>query len=514
MTAIGLALCSGALLVVSFPRFNLYPLAWAAFVPLFFAIETRKPAKAFLFGWLCGLVYFFGTLSWVTLSMRDYGGLSPWISFMAMFLLIAYLSIYVGLFSAFIQACANQKSGLLFFTPALWGVLEWAKGHVFTGFPWASLAYSQTPFLPMIQIADFGSIYAVGFVVMLVNRGLYLGLRPCFGSRPPSRKIDWKPLGIACVFFLLSLAYGFFRLSEPPDNAASLRVSVVQGNVAQDQKWDRAFQDETLETYERLSLSTLESEEKPVLILWPEAALPFVFGSEPRYELRLRKLVDEKKVHLLLGAPSLRRDASGKLALRNSAFHFSPEKTDIARYDKLHLVPFGEYVPLSNLLFFIEKLVEGAGDFVPGETATVFDLGESRVGAVICFEVIFPEVVRQFVQKGAVVMTTLTNDAWFGTSAAPFQHFSMVQFRAIENRVPFARAANTGISGFIDAQGRVLQTSPLFVEAAATETLFHRKRTSLYTQWGDFFAALCAIITGGILVIKLLQKVRRKPDAI
>ncbi|MFQ5589276.1 MAG: apolipoprotein N-acyltransferase [Nitrospiria bacterium] len=513
LTAIVLALSAGTLLVASFPRFDLYPLAWLAFVPLFFAIEGRKPTQAFLLGGFFGLVYFFGTLSWVTLSMRNYGGLSPWLSFTAMFLLVAYLSVYVGFFTALLQACARlTEGGLLFFTPALWVVLEWAKGHFFTGFPWASLAYSQTPFLSIIQIADFGGIYVVGFVMMLVNRAFYLSLRPCFHGTFRWRALSWKPLGVAGAFFLLTLGYGLFRLSEPVNHGRSLRVAVIQGNIAQDQKWDRAFQEETLNIYERLSLSTLNDEEKPNLLLWPEAVLPFVFGSEPGHERRLRHFVDEQNIPLILGAPSMRREDTEKLTLRNSAFYFSPETEQIGRYDKLHLVPFGEYVPLPKLLFFIGKLVEGVGDFLPGETATVFDLGKTRVAAVICFEVIFPEVVRQFVQNGAVIMTTLTNDAWFGTSSAPFQHFSMVQFRAIENRIPFARAANTGISGFIDAKGRVLQTSPLFVEATATETLFRRTQTTLYTQWGDFFAALCAIITAIILVIEFFN--RRKHDAL
>ncbi len=512
LISIGLALFSGGLLVLSFPNYNLYPLAWIAFVPLFFAIEGHQPTHAFVISWLSGLVYFGGTLSWLSFTLKEYGAFSAFTSFVIFFLLIAYLSLYVGFFCALIQKYTYRKSPLLLFTPALWIVLEWAKGHFLSGFPWASLAYSQTPFLPIIQIADFGSIYAVGFVIMLVNRGIYLGIRPFFESRTRARRISWKPLGIVCIPFLLSLGYGLFRLSEPIEDAQTFRVSVIQGNIAQDQKWDHAFLDKTVQTYEDLSLIALNNETPPALILWPETALPWVFGTESRHETNLHRFVDEKKVHLILGAPSIKREISGKLELRNSAFHFSPQKTDVKQYDKRHLVPFGEYVPFANRLSFIRKWVEGAGDFYPGTMATVFDLATLRVGSVICFEVIFPEVVRQFVQNGAVLMTNLTNDAWFGDSAAPYQHFSMIQFRAIENRVPFARAANTGISGFIDAQGRILQQTALFVETTATETLSSRTQESLYTQWGDFFPALCGMIAL-IILIKIFIK-GRKPHAL
>ncbi len=452
------------------------------------------------------MVYFGGTLYWVTISIREYGGYSGLTSLLILFLLVTYLSVYTGLFCALIQWHTPDDNTLLIFTPALWVVLEWAKGHFFTGFPWASLAYSQTAFLPIIQIADFGGIYAVGFVIMFVNRTVYVTLRRRFDTAPHSRVRIWKPLLIGLTVFLMTLVYGYVRLSEPEDHPMSLTVSVVQGNIPQDQKWDRAFQDQTLETYEQLSLSTLQADHKPKLILWPESALPFVFNSEPDYEAHFRRFSNEKEVHLVIGAPSLGRDASGKLGLRNSAFYFSPGQTQFDQYDKQHLVPFGEYIPFANQLGFMKKLVQGSGDFFPGQTATLFPLGEHPVGTVICFEVIFPEIVRQFVQKGAVLMTNITNDAWFGTSSAPFQHFSMVIFRAIENRVGFARAANTGISGFIDAQGRVLQQTRLFTKSTATARLKPRNQTTLYTRWGDFFALLCGMITGIILLLNILKR--------
>ncbi len=510
----GLALLSGFLLALSFPDTNLYPLAWFAFIPLFFAIRSQNPPKAFLLAWLTALVYFCGTLYWVTISLQFYGGISPFVSTLVMLLLVAYLSLYLGLFAWILQYISKEhEKGLLLFAPALWVVLEWLKGHLLTGFPWASLAYSQSDFLPMIQIADFGSLYSVGFVMMLVNRALYLTILKKIDHSFFIQSISWKSIAFALSIFFCALFYGFFRLSQPMTNGETIRVSVIQGNIAQNQKWDQAFKDQTTQTYVDLSLSTLKNNgNRPDLIVWPEAATPFIFGTEHATEALFQEFVHDKKVHLLFGSPSLESRPSGEIRLHNSAFLLSPEQVDISQYDKLHLVPFGEYIPMPNLLFFIDKLVQDIGDFFPGTQATVFEIENKKIGTVICFEVIFPELVRRFVQNGASLMTTLSNDAWFGTSSAPTQHFSMVVFRAVENRVPFARAANTGISGFIDAQGHILHQSNLFVEATATSTLSLRQTETLYSQFGDFFAGFCAMITA-ILLLRSHFK-RRIRDAL
>lgn len=510
----GLALLSGALLALSFPSANVYPLAWFAFIPLFIAIRAQTPAKAFLLACMTGWVYFCGTLYWVTISMQIYGGMSAWLSTLVMLLLVAYLSLYLGLFAWILQYVAKEnEKALLLLSPALWVVLEWIKGHAFTGFPWASLAYSQSHFLPIIQVADIGSIYSVGFVMMLVNRALYLGMLKKIDPSFFIHQISWKSVVFALSIFLCTLVYGVFRLSEPMSEGETIRVSVIQGNIAQNQKWDQAFKEQTIQTYADLSLSTLKDEgDRPDLIVWPEAATPFIFGTEHAIETQFREFVQDNKVLLLFGSPSIATKPSGKIRLRNSAYLLSPGEAGISRYDKIHLVPFGEFIPMPNVLFFLDKLVEGIGDFSAGTQATVFDIKNKKMGTVICFEVIFPDLVRRFVQNGATLMTTLSNDAWFGTSSAPSQHFSMVIFRAIENRVPFARAANTGISGFIDAQGHVLYQSDLFVETIATETLSLRQTETLYTQFGDFFAGLCAMIMT-ILLLKTYFK-RRIQDAL
>lgn len=508
-----LPLLSGGLLSLSFSRPGFSPLAWIAFLPLFFSIAEQTPKKAFLSGWLTGLVYFGGTLYWITPTLW-HGGLPWFFSIFVSLLLISYLGLYLGLFSALLKYAIDEKGrrGLLV-APVLWVVLEWVKGHFLTGFPWASLAYSQTEFLSMIQIADFGSIYVVGFVMMFCNRALYCSLRGLFHEGSHSDGFDWQPLVLAGLVFCMSFFYGTFRLSESLETKKQISLAVIQGNIAQDKKWDRSFQRETLEVYLRLSEAVLkDSRKKPELMLWPESSLPFIFGTEAVYEKELRGFSRNMDVPLLFGAPSMGVASEGKISLRNSAYLISPDSEHVAQYDKMHLVPFGEYVPFPELLFFIKKLVQGLADFSPGDKAVIFEVGQARLGTAICFELIFPELVRRFVQNGATLMTTITNDAWFGDTSAPDQHFSMMVFRAIENRISFARAANTGISGFVDARGRVISKTTLFNEDSASATLDLRGETTLYTRFGDFFVAFCVIIALYFLCIAFMK--RRTKNAV
>lgn len=504
-----LAALSGCLLCLSFPRWELSSLAWIALIPLFFAILDQPISRAFFLGWIAGVIFFGGTLSWITFSMHNYGGI-PWgISLLLMLLLLAYLSVYFGLFAALLRYILEDRLSTLLFVPAAWTTLELIRGQLFTGFPWAHLGYSQYRFLPVIQIADIGSVYAVGFVVVLFNAALFKALRVGWEER----RIALSEIAVAVIVLALTLSYGMFRLSQPMGDGPPLSVSVVQGNIDQIQKWDTRFREETFQTYKRLSLMNLEggTVTRPELVVWPEAALPFFFEDEPGYQTALLNLSREGNFHLLFGSPAYITASSGKISLLNSAYLLSPENRLFSRYDKMHLVPFGEYVPLPSLLSFVNKMVEGVGDFIPGREAKLMEIATTKIGTVICFEVIFPEVVRQFVKNGAGLMTTITNDAWFGRSAAPYQHFSMVVFRAIENRVPFARAANTGISGFIDATGKITKQSSLFIETTLSEELLPGNRRTLYTLYGDFFVIACAIIT---LIFTLSVRLkRRKTDA-
>jgi apolipoprotein N-acyltransferase len=285
----------------------------------------------------------------------------------------------------------------------------------------------------------------------------------------------------------------------------SLSVGVVQPNIDQAVKWDIAYRDETMQRFDRLTAQLGTSAD---LIVWPEAATPFILEREKEYQLQLIAWADRAKAPILLGSPALRYYPDRRPYLLNSAYLLASDGNLLGRYDKHHLVPFGEYIPLkSSLLFFLDKLVEGIGDFKAGPGSTVLSFAPKSLGSgnpassrsvkfgvAICYEVIFPDLVRRFAANGAEFLVTITNDGWFGASSAPAQHFSMVVFRSVENHLAFARAANTGISGFVDPFGRIMQATPLFTEQALHATIPIRQSRTFYSYNGDVFAYVCVII--------------------
>ncbi|HEY5648786.1 MAG TPA: apolipoprotein N-acyltransferase [Nitrospiria bacterium] len=503
-----LSFLSGILLFFSFPRQDLGALAWVALVPLLWALDSQTPRKSFGLAYLTGLVFFLGTVHWVTNTMTRYGGMPPALSYPVMFLLVAYLALYFGFFGlllSFLRSRLNAHPVWLL-APIIWCALEFVRTHALSGFPWAALGYSQYRYLPVIQIADVTGVAGVSFLLVLVNASIAEIIR-AFGNREPIR--TWGiPALTAVLSVVLTLSYGAFRISQ--DSAATggtIRTGVVQANIPQDVKWDDAFREETISRYERLTRGLFSEEAE--LIIWPEAAMPFLLEENPAFRKRVAGLAREGKTPLLVGSPALVRNTDD-IKLTNSAYLLSGEGKTLGRYDKIHLVPFGEYIPFSSILFFIEKMVEGIGDFIPGREYTLLEIPPGRIGTVICYEVIFPGLVRKIVREGADLMTTITNDAWFGDSSAPDQHFSMVVFRAVENRISFARAANTGISGFIDRTGRILQSSPTFVMAAMAEDLPLRTQTTVFTRFGDFFSILCVIISVVLTGLIIMNQTRKE----
>jgi apolipoprotein N-acyltransferase len=489
-----LSVLSGVLLSFSFPSVGLSVLAWLGLVPLLLALaKTDDPRTAFLLGGVAGLAFFGGTVFWVTNSIYFYGGIPLVPASLITLLLCAYLALYPALFGAGLVFIGSRVPRLRFVAaPVLWTALELARTYVFTGFPWSLLGYSQYTALPVIQIADIAGVYGVSFVIVLANAAIAAFIND-------RKRII--PLVSAFAAISIVLVYGVARL-RAPGGADRIRVSVVQGNIEQDRKWDPAYQAEVLATYERITKDALTS--KPDLVIWPETATPFYFnGSGPNMvmSLDLISFVRKSGTPLLFGTPTYEVLPGRVVRLRNSAFLIYGNGTVLPPYHKIHLVPFGEYVPLKGLLFFVEKMVQAIGDFQPGWEHSVMTVPvvrgktvkDVRLSTVICYEIIFPDLVRQFVKNGAQVMTTVTNDAWFGRTAAPYQHFSMAVFRAVENRVPVARAANTGVSGFIDAQGRILGATMIFREAQDTKELVAGGIRTFYTEWGDVFAYLCCL---------------------
>lgn len=499
----GLAGLTGLLLPLCFPDFNLSWLAWIALVPLHLALGDAAPRHALRLGWLAGFLAFTGIMSWVVTAMHQYGRMPLVASYPLMWLLAAYLGLYVGLYAMVVTWLVKRMCAMApLVAPCLWVSLELLRTHLLSGLPWMLLGYSQYQQLPIIQIADITSVYGVSFLIVLVNFVLAQLLWWAWHRFHLQRTLvfPWPAPAAATVLLIASLAYGQAALDHATRaDAPSLTVGLVQPNIDQAHKWDQAYRRETLDRYANLTAQVAKDVD---LLLWPEAATPFLFEDEPVYRVEVSLLVHRHGVPLLFGSPALRRYPDGRPYLLNSAYLLSPDGQIIGRYDKRHLVPFGEYIPLhSSVLFFLDKFVEGIGDFEAGTMPAVFTPAvrpgapQPHISVVICYEVIFPDLVREFVAHGATVMTTITNDAWFGDSSAPYQHFAMVVFRAVENRVAFARSANTGISGLIDPSGRIVHATPIFTEQAARGRIPLRTTLTFYTQYGDVFAYACVIIT-------------------
>jgi apolipoprotein N-acyltransferase len=320
------------------------------------------------------------------------------------------------------------------------------------------------------------------------------------------KAFPFKEVFITAIILLGFLIYGYLRMGSVDRQMTenpSLRVGLVQGNIDQSIKWDESFQIETLKIYKRLSLKVAEA--KPGLIIWPETATPFFFQDAKEYQPLVLEIPEKTNAFLLFGSPSYRIQ-KGKVNHYNSAYLVSPAGELIGKYDKIHLVPFGEYVPMQDLLFFIGSLGEGIGDFKSGKEILNFSLPRGQFGVLICFEIIFPDLCRRFVKRGANFLVTITNDAWFGKTSAPYQHFSMAVFRAVENRVFVARAANTGITGFIDPKGRILKEGRIFAEEAMNGTIRLSNQKSFYTLYGDIFAWVCSALSILLLAYALFQK--------
>lgn len=487
---------SGVLLTLSFPSFDHYLLAWVAFVPLMISLWTKGPRQAFSAGYIFGFIYFFGTLYWVYHSINHFGGV-PFIASVAVVILLClYLGLYPAIFSfLFVQIIKKTKLPALLIAPVFWVVLELVRSYALTGFPWSSIGYSQYKLLHVIQVADITGIYGISFLVLMVNGAIAdMILLKKRVRQMPLFPISFTVVGMSLVFIMIavSLGYGHWRLGQQRSGNI-VKASVIQGNIEQDKKWEPAFQNEVLETY--FTLSAKAAETSPQLIIWPETAVPFMFDYDKANTEKLTHFEQGLGTDLLFGSVRVEESSHGKTLLTNSAVLLDRGGKNIYEYDKIHLVPFGEYVPLRSILFFIDKLVVGIGDYIPGEEYARAETDFGSFGTLICYEIIFPGLVRKFFTQGGDFIVTITNDAWFGKTAGPYQHFSMAVFRAIENRKPVIRAANTGISGFIDSNGRILAATPLFQRLVLSNEVKTDRTLTFYTKYGDLFSYLCIVIS-------------------
>ncbi len=482
------SLTAGLLLALAFPRVDLEWLAWIALTPLLLVMDARP----FRSGFTAGVGFFGLVLYWLNIVMTTYGGLHPLLSLVAYLLLVGYLALFFGIAT---WACCRLREKLrlspVLTLPVLWTALEFVRSFLLTGFPWALLGYSQQKQTLLLQSADLFGVFGLSFLLVLSNT-LCAEVWRAWCTRNPAAL---PRFGLLAGLLLATgvYAYGTWRLAQNDDSAGkALDVAMVQGNIDQSLKWDPAFQQATVDRYRNLSLAEARNGHLD-LIVWPESATPFYFQEPGLLSEEVRSVPRAASSYLLFGSPAYAQ-VNRQIVYLNSAFLLDQRGATLGRSDKVHLVPFGEYVPLATFLPFIDKLVVGIGDFSPGLVNPLPMNGE-RLGVLVCFEGIFPELARDYVRKGSELLVNITNDAWFGRSSAPYQHLAMIRFRAVENRIWLVRAANTGISAIIDPHGRIAGQTEIFTTTVLRGRVRLGASRTVYNRFGDILPMGCLAVS-------------------
>jgi len=495
---------SAITLILSFSSHNCYIFSWLAFAPLLVVTIREKKGKGFLWGFIFGVIFYVGNISWINYTLMFYGGIPAFLSIPLLFLLVSYLSLYYGLFSYFLKKVHRTFPAWgIWSAPFIWVGLEWIRSFFMTGFPWSTLGYSQHTFLPVLQISEYTGVYGVSFLIILSNVML---ARWCL---PIMKKPLIKESAICFLIVFSAVFWGSYKIKSiqgDMNNSLSVRGAFVQGNIKQSMKWDPEREKEIVKTYEVLTLDV--AMKRPQFILWPETAVPFLYQNNPEYKKWLEELSNTVGTPIVTGAMTYNYQSKDEIKYFNSAVLVTPDKNIQKVYDKIHLVPFGEYVPFRKLLFFVDKLVSIVGELTPGTETHTYKISSFSFGTAICFEIIFPDLVRRFADKGVDIVMNLTNDAWYGNTDAPFQHWAMVAFRCVENRIWVVRAANTGISGFINPWGKPVYASKLFSPEAGVFDLsiLKNKNKTFYTRFGDIFAKTCFVFSFMLLALVSWKK--------
>jgi apolipoprotein N-acyltransferase len=524
-----LILLSSLLQVLIFPLPGIYVLSWIAFAPLIVALlharptgvleingstnlEAAKPAQAFLLAYVCGILWYAGTCYWIYDTMRQYGGLAAPLALLALVLFCLYLGLYHGFFGLLLSLCVGPGRDYrraLVAAPFLWVAVELARERI-TGFPWNLLGTAQVDNLSLTRITTVTGVFGVSFEIMLVNVAVAAAFLV------PKKKRN--TLLVASLAAAAVLQAG--RLVEAPALPTSRTALLLQENIPVDENWTRdtfvqtlsSLSDATLRTTAMNASTTSEAQRKIDLIVWPESPAPF-YANDPFFRETISRVAQQSNAWLVTGV--IGNGPAGALASRifNSAILISPSGEMISRYDKVHLVPFGEYLPFPKFFAFAGGLTKEVGEFAAGSSRAPLDAGGTKLGVFICYESVFPSEVRQFADQGAEVLVNLSNDGWYGDSGAYAQHLNQTRMRAIENDRWLLSATNTGVTASIDPYGRIVARLPRKQRAALVAPYSLTSVTTFYTRHGDWFAWLCAIISAGALLTRLLPRKEAETSA-
>ena len=491
---------------------GIWPLLAVACVPLFVHVCRVSLKQAVFCALLTGVGHFLLLLYWIVFVLGHYGGLPLFLSVPALLLLCLYMAGYVLAFvpvaRLFVQRFSPYIS--LWLLPAAWVGLDFLRSFLLSGFPWMDLGYGVASIPFLFQSADLWGHYGVTFLIVLLNSFFALSILNGGDRRVVIRQA--VPVCLLCAATVLYSGWRWQQIEKTLQQTEFINVAVVQGNVDQGQKWNPARQGITVRGYVEQSRKVMRKKDtdtlRPDLIVWPETSLPFYPVNHPLL-VPIEHLVQDEQVMLLTGSPWYERDGSqaGKIKFFNSSLLFDTKGEIVARTSKSHLVPFGEYVPFKRLLPFIAPLVEAVGDFSRGEIRNPPACKTARIGVLVCFESIFGDISRKWVDAGANVLVNMTNDAWYGKSSAPYQTLAMTRLRAVETRRSIVRSANTGFSGFIDPMGRLQDLSPLFVPWEAAEQVAIMEERTFFVRGGYLFAPGCLIVACvGLVIAGIVRK--------
>ena len=561
----GLAIFSGALQLLPFPIAGPLPLwrtafAWIALVPLLYALlgrdaRDRPPSllQGAALGYLCGVIWYAGNCYWIYQTMYLYGGLPKPISFGILILFALYLGLYHALFALMLSAMrrsAYSRNTVLLLAPFLWVAVELARARI-TGFPWDLLGYTQIDSPLLTRLAPVTGVYGLSFVVALVN-SLWL-LKVTVRNRRYTRPALVSVTVLATLMYVLVLHI----LPEPKQNPTTATANLVQENlsVGAARTGPPETTQQLLDAFAFLSthpsptflagipemphtpevvilhasnssnmaVDPVEGQDQTLnwtprmdLIVWPEAPSDF-FTSDPNFLRPMHKLADSSGALLIIGSrgvePNPIPEVDRPYLLFGSATFFRPGDTGIRHYDKIHLVPWGEYIPFKRFFSFAHKLTEGVGDTDRGSQRVVLQEAGHNYAAFICYESIFGDEIRQFVGDGAEVLVNISDDGWYGDTGAAWQHLNMVRMRAIENHRWILRSTNTGVTASIDPSGRVIAAIPRHVRASLHASFGYENDLTFYTKHGDLFAYACTVVTALTLIFVAASGFRQRyPD--
>jgi apolipoprotein N-acyltransferase len=531
---------SALLQILIFPLPGLYILSWFALAPLILAVLHARPAgeleidgsvklraaspgQAFLLAYVCGVLWFAGTCYWIFGTMRQFGGMSTPLALLALFLFCLYLGLYLGLFGLLLGLMAGPGRDYrraLVAAPFLWVATELARTRI-TGFPWNLLGTAQVDNVPLCRIATWTGVYGISAEIVLVNVAVAAAFLV-----PRQKRAALLVAALAAAAVLQS-----GQLVEPPPAVGNREALLVQQNIPIAVRWSPDYFDRTLNDLTSLTLKSVadsaaqastgqapsgqSSTTKPDLIIWPESPAPF-YTSDPRFRTAISEMARRAGTWVVTGsigtAPATKSGAHELIF--NSAVIVSPTGEWTGRYDKVHLVPFGEYLPFPSLFSFAGGLSKEVGEFEPGGSRVPLDATDEKLGVFICYESVFPDDVRQFASQGAQVFVNISNDGWYGDSGAWSQHVNQTRMRAIENERWVLSAANTGLTGSIDPYGRMVVRAPRKDRTTLVAPYALTYVTTFYSRHGDWFAMLCAIISLGALVERFaFSKNRKKVDS-